>query len=101
MHFVFMGLYASRFKRRFFLKRINQLIFVMVKGGVLCEVRPGLLSTIWTSFGLKGLSSPCPPSVHSHVYNSRKLQRIFMKFSTGVMPLEVSRKSHVLISYNQ
>jgi hypothetical protein len=39
----------------YFVKKINQLIFVMVKCGVLFEVRTGFLNNIWTSFGLKGL----------------------------------------------
>jgi hypothetical protein len=34
---------------------VNQLIFVMVKCGVLFEVRTGFLNNIKTSFGFKGL----------------------------------------------
>jgi hypothetical protein len=37
------------------LNGINQLIFVMVKCGVLREVRSEFLNTIYTSFGFKGL----------------------------------------------
>jgi hypothetical protein len=36
------------------LNSINQLIFVMVKYGVLFEVRTGFLNIIYTSFGFKG-----------------------------------------------
>jgi hypothetical protein len=43
--------------RDFFpLYSVNQLIFVMVKCGVLFEVRTGFLNTIWTSFGIRGLN---------------------------------------------
>jgi hypothetical protein len=35
---------------------VNQLIFVMVKCGVLFEVWTGFLNTIWTSFVFKGLN---------------------------------------------
>jgi hypothetical protein len=37
------------------LNSVNQLIFVMVKCGVLFEVQTGFLNIIWTSFGFKGL----------------------------------------------
>jgi hypothetical protein len=37
------------------LNSVNQLIFVMVKCGVLFEVRTGLLNIISTSFGFRGL----------------------------------------------
>jgi hypothetical protein len=36
------------------LNSVNQLIFVMVKCGVLFEVRTEFLNNIWTNFGLKG-----------------------------------------------
>jgi hypothetical protein len=39
-----------------FLNRINQLIFLMVKYGVLFEVRTESLNIIQTSFGFKGLN---------------------------------------------
>jgi hypothetical protein len=39
------------------LNSVNQLIFVMVKCGVLFEVRTGFLNNIWTSFVFKGLNS--------------------------------------------
>jgi predicted Holliday junction resolvase-like endonuclease len=38
------------------LNSVNQLIFVMVKCGVLFEVRTGFLNIIWTSFVFKGLN---------------------------------------------
>jgi hypothetical protein len=38
------------------LNSINQLIFVMVKCGVLFEVRTEFLNNIQTSFGFKGLN---------------------------------------------
>jgi hypothetical protein len=38
------------------LNNINQFIFVMVKCGVLFEVRTGFLNTIYTSFGFRGLN---------------------------------------------
>jgi hypothetical protein len=38
------------------LNSINQLIFVMVKCGVLFEVRTEFLNIIWTIFGFKGLN---------------------------------------------
>jgi hypothetical protein len=46
-------LYDSRFIS---LNDINQLIFVMVKCGVLFEVRTEFLSIIKTSLGFKGLT---------------------------------------------
>jgi hypothetical protein len=39
-----------------FLNSINQLIFLMVKYGVLFEVRTESLNIIQTSFGFKGLN---------------------------------------------
>jgi len=39
------------------LNSVNQLIFVMVKCGVLFEVRTEFLNVILTSFGFKGLNS--------------------------------------------
>jgi hypothetical protein len=36
------------------LNSVNQLIFVMVKCGVLFEVRTEFLNIVYTSFGLKG-----------------------------------------------
>jgi hypothetical protein len=36
------------------LNNVNQLIFVMVKCGVLFEVRTEFLNNIYTSFGFKG-----------------------------------------------
>jgi hypothetical protein len=45
MNFVFKGL-----------NRINQLIFVMVKCGVLFEVRTEFLNVIYTSFVFRGLT---------------------------------------------
>jgi hypothetical protein len=47
MSFGFKGLNLNSF---------NQLIFVMVKYGVLFEVRTGFLNIIYTSFGFKGLN---------------------------------------------
>jgi hypothetical protein len=38
------------------LNSVNQLIFVMVKCGVLFEVRTEFLNIIYTSFGFKGLN---------------------------------------------
>jgi hypothetical protein len=38
------------------LNSVNQLIFLMVKCGVLFEVRTEFLNNIYTSFGLKGWS---------------------------------------------
>jgi hypothetical protein len=38
------------------LNSINQLIFVMMKCGVLLEVRTEFLNIIWTTFGVKGLN---------------------------------------------
>jgi hypothetical protein len=38
------------------LNSVNQLIFVMVKCGVLFEVRTGFLNIIKMSFGFKGLN---------------------------------------------
>jgi hypothetical protein len=38
------------------LNSVNQLIFVIVKCGVLFEVRTESLNIIWTSFGFKGLN---------------------------------------------
>jgi hypothetical protein len=38
------------------LNNINQLIFVMMKCGVLFDVRTEFLNIIYTSFGFKGLS---------------------------------------------
>jgi hypothetical protein len=38
------------------LNSVNQLIFVMVKCGVLFEVRTEFLNIIWTSFVFKGLN---------------------------------------------
>jgi hypothetical protein len=37
------------------LNNVIQLIFVMVKCGVLFEVRTGFLNIIYTSFGYRGL----------------------------------------------
>jgi hypothetical protein len=37
------------------LNSVNQLIFAMVKCGVLFEVRTEFLNIIWTSFNFKGL----------------------------------------------
>jgi hypothetical protein len=37
------------------LNSVNQLIFVIVKCGVLFEVRTEFLNVIYTSFGFKGL----------------------------------------------
>jgi hypothetical protein len=49
---------------KFILNSVNQLIFVMVKYGVLFEVRTEFLNNVYTSFGFKGLSMPaifnCP-----------------------------------------
>jgi hypothetical protein len=39
------------------LNTINQLMFAMVKFGVLFEVRTKFLTVIYASFGFKGLSS--------------------------------------------
>jgi hypothetical protein len=39
------------------LNSVNQLIFVMVKCGVLFEVRTEFLNIIQTGFGFKGLNS--------------------------------------------
>jgi hypothetical protein len=38
------------------LNRVNQLIFLMAKSGVLFEVRSEFLNVIYASFGFKGLS---------------------------------------------
>jgi hypothetical protein len=38
------------------LNSVNQLIFVMVKCGVLFEVRTGFLNNVYTSFVFKGLN---------------------------------------------
>jgi hypothetical protein len=38
------------------LNSVNQLVFVMVKCGVLFEVRTEFLNVIYTSFGFKGLN---------------------------------------------
>jgi hypothetical protein len=40
-----------------FLNSVNQLTFVMVKCGVLFEVRTEFLNNIYTSFGCKGIIS--------------------------------------------
>jgi hypothetical protein len=49
-------LYGFHCKQRYIpLNDINQLMFVMVKFGVLFEVRSEFLTIISTSFGLKGL----------------------------------------------
>jgi hypothetical protein len=39
------------------LNNVNQLIFAVVKCGVLSEVRTGFLNGIWTSLGFKGLTT--------------------------------------------
>jgi hypothetical protein len=44
------------------LNGINQLIFVMVKYGVLCKVRTDILSIIKTSIGFKELVKEMPGS---------------------------------------
>jgi hypothetical protein len=44
------------------LNSINQLIFVMLKCGVLFEVRTEFLNIIYTSFGFKGISKGIPLS---------------------------------------
>jgi hypothetical protein len=41
---------------QFSLNSVNQLIFVMVKCGVLFEIRTGFLNNIYTSFVFKGLN---------------------------------------------
>jgi hypothetical protein len=45
--------------RDYFLKGVIQLMFVMVKCGVLFEVRIEFLNSIWRNFGLKGLTYFC------------------------------------------
>jgi hypothetical protein len=55
------------------LNSVNQLIFVMVKCGVLFEVRTEFSNIIQTSFSFKGLSILCLPDVKKH--NMSPLQR--------------------------
>jgi hypothetical protein len=57
MHFVLMGFVCFSLQTAvIYLNSINQLIFVMVKCGVLFEVRTEFLNIISTSFGFKGLN---------------------------------------------
>jgi hypothetical protein len=49
LHFVFIGFTWS-------LNSVKQLIFVMVRCGVLFEVRTGFLNNVQTSFDFKGLN---------------------------------------------
>jgi hypothetical protein len=53
--------YDSHSKEFISLNSIKQLIFVMVKCGVLFEVRTEFLNIIWTSFGFKG--NPLKPQL--------------------------------------
>jgi hypothetical protein len=46
-----------------YLNSINQLIFLMVKCGVLFEVRTESLNNIYISFGFKGLISVALPVI--------------------------------------
>jgi hypothetical protein len=62
------------------LSSVNQLIFVMVKYGVLFEVRTEFLNIIYTSFGFRGLK------VHDgdYFFNS-VIQLIFAMVKCGVL----------------
>jgi hypothetical protein len=57
VHFMCMGLTRLSLKTGVkYLNSVNQLIFVMVKCGVLFEVRTEFLNNIYTSFVFKGLN---------------------------------------------
>jgi hypothetical protein len=62
----------------YFLNRINQLIFVMVKCSVLFEVRTEFLNNIYTSFDFNGLNATLSKCVQTY-----KSGEIFLLMETG------------------
>jgi hypothetical protein len=65
------------------LNGVNQLIFVMVKFGVLFEVRTEFLNIIYTSFRFKRLIIP---SSHYTAVGVSHRQRRYMKHGISVTP---------------